>query len=83
MYYIQEGMKNNILKFVVYLYYLTLIVLLILYLFPGSIIGYFIYGNFGTQPNLLKNPITNKSRTVKIQLDDDDNIVVKKEEVLV
>jgi len=33
--------------------------------------------------NLLKNPITNKSRTVKIQLDDDDNIVVKKEEVLV
>ena len=57
MYYIHEGMKNNILKFVVYLYYLTLIVLLILYLFPGSIIGYFIYGNFGTQPNLLKNPI--------------------------
>jgi ATP-dependent Clp protease ATP-binding subunit ClpA len=33
--------------------------------------------------NLLKNPITNKTRTIKIQLDDDDNIVVKKEEVLV
>ncbi|MBL6857395.1 MAG: hypothetical protein ISQ92_01775 [Pelagibacteraceae bacterium] len=50
-------MKNNTLKFVVYLYYLFLIVLLILYLYPGSIIGYFIYGDFGTQPNLLKNPL--------------------------
>jgi len=33
--------------------------------------------------NLLKNPITNKTRTIKIQLDDDDNIVIKKEEILV
>ena len=33
--------------------------------------------------NLLKNPIANKTRTIKIQLDDDDNIVIKKEEVVV
>jgi VanZ family protein len=58
MYYIQIGMKNNnILKFTIYLYYLSLIVLLILYLYPGSIIGYFLYGDLGTQPNLVENPI--------------------------
>ena len=57
MYYIQTVMKNNILKFTIYLYYLSLIVLLVLYLYPGSIIGYFLYGNFGAQPNLVENPI--------------------------
>ena len=36
---------------------LILPVLLILYLFPGSLIGYFLYGNFGQQPNLITNPI--------------------------
>ena len=50
-------MKNIILKFTIYLYYLSLIVLLILYLFPGSIIGYLLYGDLGTQPNLIENPI--------------------------
>jgi VanZ family protein len=50
-------MKNNILKFTIYLYYLSLIILLILYLFPGSIIGYMLYGDLGTQPNFVKNPI--------------------------
>tara|TARA_B110000444_G_scaffold239048_1_gene253153 strand:- start:123 stop:527 length:405 start_codon:yes stop_codon:yes gene_type:complete len=49
--------NNNILKFTIYLYYLSLIVLLILYLYPGSIIGYFLYGDLGTQPNLVENPI--------------------------
>ena len=57
MYYIQTIMKNNILKFTIYLYYLSLITLLIIYLFPGSIIGYFLYGNSGIQPNLVDNPI--------------------------
>ena len=50
-------MKNIILKFNIYLYYLSLITLLILYLFPGSIIGYLLYGDLGKQPNLVKNPI--------------------------
>ena len=57
MYYIQIGMKNNTLKFTIYLYYLSLIVVLILYLYPGSIIGYFLYGDLGTQPNLVENPV--------------------------
>jgi len=50
-------MKNNILKSIIYLYYLSLVALIIIYLFPGSIIGYVLYGNFGKQPNLFNNPI--------------------------
>ena len=50
-------MKNIILNFNINLYYLSLITLLILYLFPGSIIGYLLYGDLGTQPNLIENPI--------------------------
>ena len=57
MYYINLLMKNNIFKIIEYLYYFSLIVLCILYLFPGSLIGYSLYGNLGQQPNLIPNPI--------------------------
>ena len=50
-------MKNTIFKLTEYVYYFSLIVLLILYLFPGSLIGYLLYGNLGQQPNLISNPI--------------------------
>ena len=40
-----------------YLNYFSLIALLILYLFPGSLIGYLLYGDFGKQPDLIPNPI--------------------------
>ncbi len=50
-------MKNNILKFIIYLYYLSLFVLLIIYLFPGSIIGYLLYTDLGKQPNFVHTPV--------------------------
>ena len=50
-------MKNNVLKLIKYLYYFSLIALFILYLFPGSLIGYLFYGDFGTQPDIIPNPI--------------------------
>ena len=50
-------MKNAIFKLLEYLYYLSLVILFILYLFPGSLIGYFLYGNLAQQPNLIPNPI--------------------------
>ena len=50
-------MKNYILKFIVYLYYLSLIISLILNLFPGSIVGYFLYNDIGKQLNFVNNPI--------------------------
>ena len=50
-------MKNNVLKMIKYLYYLSLVALFIIYLFPGSLIGYLLYGDLGKQPNLVDNPI--------------------------
>ena len=50
-------MKNTILKLLEYIYYFSLVILFIIYLFPGSLIGYFLYGNLGQQPNLIFNPI--------------------------
>ena len=50
-------MKNTIFKLIEYVYYFSLLILLILYLFPGSLIGYLLYGNLGYQPNFLANPI--------------------------
>ena len=50
-------MKNNILKLFIYLYYLSLIVLLIIYLYPGSLVGYLFYGDLDKQPYFVKNPI--------------------------
>ena len=49
-------MKDIIFKFIKYLYYFSLAILLILYLFPGSLIGYFFYGDLGKQPNIINNP---------------------------
>ena len=57
MYYIKSIMKNTIFKLTEYVYYFSLLVLMIFYLFPGSLIGYFLYGNLGQQPNLITNPI--------------------------
>ena len=50
-------MKNIIFFTTKYLFYFSLIILLIVYLFPGSLIGYFLYGNFGKQPDFISNPI--------------------------
>ena len=50
-------MKNTIFKLTQYGYYFLLIILFIIYLFPGSLIGYFFYGNLSQQPNLVATPI--------------------------
>ena len=57
MYYIKFIMKNNFFILIEYLYYFSLVALFILYLFPGSLIGYFLYNDSGQQPNLINNPI--------------------------
>ena len=40
-----------------YLYYFSLLGVLILYLFPGSLIGFFFYGDFSRQPDMIPNPL--------------------------
>ena len=50
-------MKNTIFFALKYLFYFSFIILLILYLFPGSLIGFLLYGDLGKQPNLISNPL--------------------------
>ena len=50
-------MKNIKFKLLEYSYYFSLFILFVLYLFPGSLIGYFLYGNLDQQPDLISNPI--------------------------
>ena len=50
-------MKNIFFSTSKYLFYFSFIILLILYLFPGSLIGYFLYGNLGKQPDFISNPL--------------------------
>ncbi len=45
------------IRIVRYLYYFSLTGLLVLYLFPGSLIGYFFYGDFSQQPDMIPNPM--------------------------
>ena len=45
------------IRIIRYLYYFSLTGLLILYLFPGSLIGYFLYRDFSQQPDLIPNPM--------------------------
>ena len=45
------------MKGIKFFYYFSLTGLFILYLFPGSLIGYFLYGDFSQQPDMIPNPI--------------------------
>ena len=40
-----------------YLFYISFAGLLVLYLFPGSLIGFFLYGDFSRQPDMIPNPL--------------------------
>ena len=48
---------NNITRIIRFIFYISITLLLILYLFPGSIIGYFLYKDLSVQPNIIVNPI--------------------------
>jgi len=46
--------SNNLLKSI---FYILLIFFLFNYLFPGSLMGYFMFGDIGRHPSLADNPI--------------------------
>ena len=43
-------------KFLKFIFHISVLFLIIISLYPGSLLGYFFYGDFGQQPNLIKNP---------------------------
>ena len=44
------------IKFLKSIFYISVLFLIIISLYPGSIIGYLIYGDWGHQPSVIKNP---------------------------
>ena len=44
------------IQFLKLIFHISVLFLIILSLYPGSLIGFFLYGDWGLQPNLIKNP---------------------------
>ena len=44
-------------KFLKFIFHISVLFLIIISLYPGSLFGYLLYDDFGRQPNLIKNPI--------------------------
>ena len=44
------------IKFFKYIFHISVLLLIIISLYPGSLFGYFFYGDFSMQPNLIQNP---------------------------
>ena len=44
------------IKFLKFIFHISVLFLIIISLYPGSLLGYLFYGDFGQQPNLIKNP---------------------------
>jgi len=45
-----------VIKFLKSIFYISVLLLIILSLYPGSLIGYLFYGDLYRQPNLIANP---------------------------
>ena len=44
------------IKFLKSIFYISVLFLIIISLYPGSLLGYLLYGDLSQQPNLIKNP---------------------------
>ena len=44
------------INFLRYIFHISILFLIIISLYPGSLLGYFLYGDLGQQPNLIENP---------------------------
>ena len=47
---------NKVLKFLKSIFYISVLFLIIISLYPGSLLGYFLYDDWGQQPNIIENP---------------------------
>ena len=43
-------------KILIYIFHVSIFFLIIVSLWPGSLLGYILYDDWGKQPNLIKNP---------------------------
>jgi len=44
------------IKFLKLIFNISILLLIVISLFPGSLLGYFLYGDWGQQPDFIENP---------------------------
>ena len=47
---------DKVIRFLKFIFHSSVLLLVIISLFPGSLLGFFIYGDLGRQPDLVTNP---------------------------
>ena len=47
---------NKVINFLKYIFHISLLFLIIISLYPGSLLGYLLYDDFSQQPNVIENP---------------------------
>ena len=47
---------NKVINFLKYIFHISLLFLIIISLYPGSLLGYLLYGDLSQQPNVIENP---------------------------
>ena len=47
---------NKVISLLKFIFHISVLFLIIISLFPGSLLGYFLYDDLSRQPNLLDNP---------------------------
>ena len=47
---------DKVISFLKFIFHISILLLIIISLFPGSLLGFFLYNDLGKQPNLIDNP---------------------------
>ena len=47
---------DKVISFLNFIFYISVLLLIIFSLFPGSLLGFFLYEDLGRQPSLIENP---------------------------
>ena len=47
---------DKVISFLKFIFHISILLLIIISLFPGSLLGFFLYNDLGRQPNLIENP---------------------------
>ena len=47
---------DKAISFLKFIFHASILLLIIISLFPGSLLGFFLYGDLSRQPNLIENP---------------------------
>ena len=48
---------DKVVSFLKFIFHISILFLIIISLFPGSLLGFFLYNDLSRQPNLIENPI--------------------------